>query len=112
MVNKLRSKSDLVDTMRSLLDRTCPMLVDAQCVQIITEKVQYIYMNIRVACVYLLYTSNVYVNYLCDEVNWFQVCGSLCDPSLSLSQEEEEEEKLKAKKAILLLKVQYVHEPC
>lgn len=34
-----------------------------------------------------------------------QVCGSLCDPSLSLSQEEEEEEKAKAKKAIQLLKV-------
>ena len=33
------------------------------------------------------------------------MCGSLCDPSLSLSQEEEEEEKVKAKKTIQLLKV-------
>ena len=34
-----------------------------------------------------------------------QVCRSLCDPCLSLSQEEEEEEKIRAKKSIKLLKV-------
>ena len=39
VVSKLSSKSGLLETMRGLLDRTCPMLVDAQCVQILTEKV-------------------------------------------------------------------------
>ena len=39
VISKVSSKSGLLETMRSLLDRTCPMLIDAQCVQIITEKV-------------------------------------------------------------------------
>ena len=39
VISKLSSKSGLLETMRSLLDRTCPMLIDAQCVQILTEKV-------------------------------------------------------------------------
>ena len=38
-MNKLSSKFGILDVMRGLLDRTCPMLVDAQCIQILTEKV-------------------------------------------------------------------------
>ena len=42
-MNKLSSKSGLLETMRDLLDRTSPMMIDAQCVRILTDKVGDVY---------------------------------------------------------------------
>lgn len=39
VVEKVKSKPGLLDTVRNLLDRSCPLLVDANCIALLVTRV-------------------------------------------------------------------------
>ena len=39
MIEAVRSKAGLLDTVRNMLDRACPMLIDSSCIEILVDKV-------------------------------------------------------------------------
>lgn len=39
VIEAVRSKAGLLDTVRNMLDRACPMLIDSSCVEILVDKV-------------------------------------------------------------------------
>ena len=38
-MRKIGSRHNILDTIKALLDRSCPMLVDARCVSLLVERV-------------------------------------------------------------------------
>ena len=39
VIEAVRSKTGLLDTVRNMLDRACPMLIDAKCIEVLVDLV-------------------------------------------------------------------------
>ena len=94
MVSELSGKgAGLVDTVRALLDESCPILVDAHCVGLLVEKVRPPSLPL-VAVMHVVWPCT-------------QAAKELNDPTLGASVAQEEELNARAKKTILLCKVSH-----